>query len=44
MFNPEGWSVDALCKQMRGVFGTRLEPVGLFKKPYPFYDGVKPQE
>jgi len=44
MFNPEGWSVDGLRKQMKGVFGTRLEPVGLFKKPYPFYDGVKAQE
>jgi NAD(P)-dependent dehydrogenase (short-subunit alcohol dehydrogenase family) len=44
MFNPEGWSVEALAKQMKGVFGTRLEPVGLFKKPYPFYDGIRPQE
>jgi hypothetical protein len=44
MFNTEGWSVEALRKHMKEVFGTRLEPVGLFKKPYPFYDGVRPQE
>ena len=23
-------------------FKDKLEPVGLFKKPYPYYDGVKP--
>ena len=44
MFDAGGWSVEGLRKRMREVFGTRLEPVGLFKKPYPFYDGVRPQE
>jgi NAD(P)-dependent dehydrogenase (short-subunit alcohol dehydrogenase family) len=42
MFKPGGWSVDDLRDKMKGVFGTRLEPFGLMKPPYPFYkDGVK---
>jgi len=43
MFHEGGWSVDDLRRQMKAVFGTRLEPVGLMKNPYPFYGGVKPQ-
>jgi 3-oxoacyl-[acyl-carrier protein] reductase len=44
MFKPGGWSVDDLQKHMKSFFGTRLEPFGLMKPPYPFYkDGVKPQ-
>ena len=41
MFKPGGWSVEDLRKHMKGVFGTRLEPFGLMKPPYPFYGGVK---
>jgi 3-oxoacyl-[acyl-carrier protein] reductase len=42
MFKPGGWSVEDLQKQMKNFFGTRLEPFGLMKPPYPFYkDGVK---
>ena len=44
MYKPGGWSVDDVRRHMKAHFGTRLEPVGLLKKPYPFYDGVKPQE
>ena len=28
---------------MPKFFKGRLEPVGLYKKPYPYYDGVKPE-
>jgi len=38
-----GWSVEDLRRHMKAHFGTRLEPFGLMKKPYAFYDGVKPQ-
>jgi 3-oxoacyl-[acyl-carrier protein] reductase len=37
-----GLSVDGIVANFKKVFGTRLENVGLLKKPYPFYDGVKP--
>jgi hypothetical protein len=44
MFMPGGWSVEQLREHMPKFFKqqARLEPVGLFKKPYPYYDGVKP--
>ena len=43
MFKPGGWSVQELREFMPKFWKGRLEPVGLFKKPYPYYDGVKPQ-
>jgi 3-oxoacyl-[acyl-carrier protein] reductase len=43
MYKPGGWTVEELRKHMKGVFGTRLEPFGLMKTPYPFYGGVKPE-
>jgi 3-oxoacyl-[acyl-carrier protein] reductase len=43
MFKPGGWSVEDLREHMPKFWKGRLEPVGLFKKPYPYYDGVKPQ-
>jgi 3-oxoacyl-[acyl-carrier protein] reductase len=42
MFKPGGWSVADLREHMPKFFRNRLEPVGLFKQPYPWYDGVKP--
>jgi NAD(P)-dependent dehydrogenase (short-subunit alcohol dehydrogenase family) len=42
MFKPGGWDVAALREHMPKFFKGRLEPVGLFKKPYPYYEGVKP--
>ena len=42
MFQPGGWSVPQLQEHLPKFFKNRLEPVGLFKKPYPYYDGVKP--
>ncbi|HVN38230.1 MAG TPA: SDR family NAD(P)-dependent oxidoreductase [Myxococcota bacterium] len=43
MFKPGGWSVQELREFMPKFFQGKLEPVGLFKKPYPYYGGVKPQ-
>lgn len=42
MFRPGGWQVEDLREHMPKFFKNRLEPVGLFKKPYPYYDGVEP--
>ena len=44
MFNPDGWSVDDIRQHFKQHLGGKLEPIGLMKKPYPFYDGVKPRE
>ena len=44
MYLENGLSVDGIVANFKKVFGTRLENVGLMKKPYPFYDGVKPAE
>jgi 3-oxoacyl-[acyl-carrier protein] reductase len=43
MFKPGGWSVDEIREHFKGTLGGRLEPIGVMKRPYPFYDGVKPQ-
>ncbi|RIL03997.1 MAG: reductase [Proteobacteria bacterium] len=44
MFKPGGWSVADLQQHMKGVFGAKLEPFGLMKPPYPFYENpVKPE-
>lgn len=43
MFKPGGWGVEDLVEHMPKFFKDKLEPVGLFKKPYPYYDGVTPQ-
>ncbi len=40
----EGLPVDGIVANFRKIFGNRLEPFGLMKKPYPFYEGVKPPE
>ena len=43
IFKPGGWSVDDIRQHIKSHLGSRLEPFGLMKKPYAFYDGVKPQ-
>jgi 3-oxoacyl-[acyl-carrier protein] reductase len=45
MFRPGGWDVEALREHMPKFFKMQpqLEPVGLYKKPYPYYGGVKPE-
>ncbi len=37
-----GWSLDAIRAQFRTHFGSRLEPLGVQARPYPFYAGVRP--
>jgi NAD(P)-dependent dehydrogenase (short-subunit alcohol dehydrogenase family) len=45
MFKPGGWGVDDLHQHFKSILGNRLEPFGLMKRPYAFYDGVrKPPE
>ena len=43
MYKPGGWSVEDLLQHFESHMKKELEPVGLMKNPYPFYDGVKPQ-
>jgi NAD(P)-dependent dehydrogenase (short-subunit alcohol dehydrogenase family) len=43
MLKAGGWSVDDLREHFKANLGKLLEPVGLMKNPYPFYDGVKPR-
>ncbi len=40
MFKPGGWSVVDLVESFKGTLGKKLEPFGLMKDPYPYYDGV----
>ena len=44
MYLAGGLTVDGIVENFKKVFGTRLEDFGLMKKPYAFYDGVKPAE
>jgi len=44
MYNlPDGWTVEQLQQHFKNHLGKQLQPFGLMKPPYAFYDGVKPQ-
>lgn len=43
MLKPGGWQVDDILAHFKQHLGKQLEPFGLMKNPYPFYDGVAPQ-
>ena len=43
MLKPGGWSVEDLQANFKNHLGKQLEPFGLMKHPYAFYDGVKPK-
>lgn len=43
MFKAGGWQVPDLHEHMKAFFGGRLEPFGLMKPPYAYYDGVQPE-
>jgi 3-oxoacyl-[acyl-carrier protein] reductase len=43
LFKPGGWSVEDVLEHFKAGLGGRLEPLGIQKRPYPFYDGVKPR-
>jgi 3-oxoacyl-[acyl-carrier protein] reductase len=36
-----GWSLEALQRDFKSQLGAKLEPLGIQKKPYPYYDGIK---
>jgi hypothetical protein len=42
MIKAGGWSVEDIREHFKNNLGNALEPIGLFKSPYPFYGGVKP--
>lgn len=42
MYKDGGWSADDLVAHFEQHMKKELEPVGLMKTPYPFYDGVEP--
>lgn len=42
MYRDGGWGVDDLVAHFEQHMKKELEPVGLMKNPYPFYDGVEP--
>ncbi len=42
MIKPGGWQLDEIREHFKAQLGGQLEPIGLMKKPYPFYDGIKP--
>jgi len=44
MVKPGGWSLADLRQHFKPQLGNRLEPLGIQKAPYPFYDGVKPRK
>lgn len=44
MIKPGGWSLEDLKHHFKLNLGGRLEPIGIQKKPYPFYGGIKPPE
>jgi 3-oxoacyl-[acyl-carrier protein] reductase len=42
MYKDGGWGVDDLREHFASHMKKELEPMGIMKRPYPFYDGVKP--
>jgi 3-oxoacyl-[acyl-carrier protein] reductase len=44
MYKDGGWGVEDLLESFEKNLKQHLEPVGLMKSPYPYYDGVKPPE
>jgi len=39
---PGGWTIEEVRKNFKSNLGNRLEPLGITKPPYPFYDGITP--
>jgi len=42
MYKTDGWSVDDLREHFANHMKKELEPLGIMKRPYPFYEGVVP--
>ncbi len=43
MVKPGGWSLDDIRRYFKNHLGNRLEPLGIQKKPYPWYGGIQPK-
>jgi 3-oxoacyl-[acyl-carrier protein] reductase len=43
MFRDGGWTVEAIRERFPAVLRERLEPLGITKRPYPYYGGIKPE-
>ena len=43
MLKPGGWGLDDLATHFKQQLGGQLEPLGIMKRPYPFYEGIKPK-
>jgi len=43
LIKPGGWQLEDIEEHFKASLGSRLEPLGIQKLPYPFYDGVKPR-
>lgn len=41
LIKPGGWSLEDLEEHFKRNLGNQLEPVGIMKKPYPYYGGLK---
>ncbi|MEE8310790.1 MAG: SDR family NAD(P)-dependent oxidoreductase [Candidatus Binatia bacterium] len=44
MIKPGGWRYEDLVQHFKLNLGSKLEPLGIQKKPYPFYGGIEPPE
>lgn len=42
MMREDGWPLEAVERYFEKTFRGQLEPFGLAKRPYAFYDGLKP--
>ncbi|MFN7953115.1 MAG: SDR family NAD(P)-dependent oxidoreductase [bacterium] len=42
LVKPGGWTLEDIRKHFRSNLGNRLEPLGIQKRPYPWYDGIQP--
>lgn len=41
---PGGWTIEEVQKNFKNNLGNRLQPIGITKPPYPFYDGINPPQ
>jgi 3-oxoacyl-[acyl-carrier protein] reductase len=42
MYRDGGWDVEGLLAHFESHMKKELEPLGIMKSPYPFYDGIEP--
>jgi len=44
MYMKDGWGGDDLIEHFDGLMKKEIEPIGLMKSPYPYFDGIRPPE